>query len=92
MFVQNIKNWSYTLLLLSQNIECLVTIHHRRLNHPEIWVGRSEGMVGTLDAGMSIEVSSSGRPRECSDSMELSPKQVKPISSCHHHHPDKRLL
>ena len=27
-------------------------------------------MVGTLDAGMSMDVSSSGSPRECSDSME----------------------
>ena len=33
-------------------------------------MGRSGGMVGTLDAGMSIDVSSSGSPRECSDSME----------------------
>ena len=33
-------------------------------------MGRSGGMVGTLDTGMSIDVSSSGSPRECSDSME----------------------
>ena len=33
-------------------------------------MGLSGGMVGRLDAGMSIDVSSSGRPRECSDSME----------------------
>ena len=53
-----------------QKIECLVTFHHRSLTHPEIWVGRSGGMVGTLDTGMSMDVSLSGSPRECSDSME----------------------
>ena len=54
----------------SQNIKCLATFHHGRLTHPEIWLDRSGGKVGTLDAGMSIDVSSSGRPRECSDSMQ----------------------
>ena len=33
-------------------------------------MGPSGGMVGTLDAGMSMAVSLSGRLRECSDSME----------------------
>ena len=55
----------------SQNIEYLVTFHHRSLTHSDICVGHSGGMVGTLDAGMSMDVSSSSRPRESSDSMEV---------------------
>ena len=62
----NVLHKLFSLIHL-KNIECLLV---RRLTHPEIWVGCSGGMVGTLDAGMSMDVSSSGRPRECSDSME----------------------